>query len=439
MSLPEIMDTPGYFYAIGYALCASILVSLHRPRGFSAKRVLYHGLMVGLLALFMSVTRGAQGAAFIACIAAILADLYLSIYYVFRDGWITGFYTVKAFIFGEFAASLCWQVYYALALRFEWLAAWYGVAAVLAPTFAAIGLCLALVERPLCRHEAALEIGGRELATVLAAGLAVFVVSNVGYLDRGGIYSGSYARDVFMIRTLVDFSGVLLICGYHLQLIQLRLRYERDSLNALREMQYQSYRLSRESIELVNRKYHDLKHQITLLEARADSERARADLRQMRREIQAYEDQNRTGCEVLDAILTAKALRCRRQGIELKVIADGALLSFMEDMELSALFGNMLDNAIEAAERQADPERRLIRLYVDGEKGFLRIRIENYCDEKLRFVNGLPLTTRRDRDYHGFGMKSMQRTVNKYGGSMVAAQEDNRFRLRILIPMDGKG
>jgi len=104
-------------------------------------------------------------------------------------------------------------------------------------------------------------------------------------------------------------------------------------------------------------------------------------------------------------------------------------------MEISALFGNMLDNAIEAVEKLQDREKRLIRLYVDGERGFLRIRIENYCEERLRFRDGMPVTTKRDVRYHGFGMKSMQRTVAKYGGSMMASQKDNWFILSILIPM----
>ena len=427
--------TPGYFYAVGYALCASLLVSMHRPRGLTWRRVLYHALLLAILVAFMILTRGAFGAAFIACIAVILAALYASVYYVFRERLISGFYTVKAFILGEFSASLCWQIYYALALRFEWLRRWYGVGAALFAIYAAIGLALWALERPLCKHEAALEIGPRELVIVLLAGLAVFVGSNVGYLDRGGLYSGSRAGDVFMIRTLVDFSGVVLISSFHRQQIELKLRYERDSMNALLKLQYQAYKLSRENIELVNQKYHDLKHQIALLEARADTDRARDDLRRMRSEIQAYEAQNRTGCEVLDALLTGKALYCQRRGIELKVIADGALLSFMEDMELSALFGNMLDNAIESVEKLADPQKRLIRLCVDGDRGFLRIRIENYCEDRVRFVNGLPVTSKRDKNFHGFGMKSMLRTVNKYGGSLVCALEDSWFRLRILIPL----
>jgi sensor histidine kinase regulating citrate/malate metabolism len=163
--------------------------------------------------------------------------------------------------------------------------------------------------------------------------------------------------------------------------------------------------------------------------------RAKEYLDQMEQEIRIYEDQNKTGNRVLDVVLTAKSTHCRARDIEMKVIADGSLLDFMDDMEISALFGNMLDNAIENAEKQPDHEKRLISLYVTREKGFLLIRMQNYCDEKLKFKNGMPVTTKADHHLHGYGMKSMQKTVQKYNGSVVAAQENNWFVLRILIPL----
>ena len=155
----------------------------------------------------------------------------------------------------------------------------------------------------------------------------------------------------------------------------------------------------------------------------------------MEQEIRIYEAQNKTGNHVLDAVLTSKSLYCQKQGIELKFIVDGKQLGFMNDMEISALFGNMLDNAIESAEKQADPQKKLIKMYVTAEKQFLRIRIENYCEERIRFRNGMPITTKRDKHLHGFGMKSMQKTVEKYRGSVMASQEDNWFILKILIPL----
>ena len=84
-------------------------------------------------------------------------------------------------------------------------------------------------------------------------------------------------------------------------------------------------------------------------------------------------------------------------------------------------------------------EKRLIGLYVTQEKQFLRIRTENYCDEKLEFTNSLTVTTKADKHLHGYGMKSIRTIVEKYGGSAVASQKNNWFELKILIPVTERG
>ena len=185
---------------------------------------------------------------------------------------------------------------------------------------------------------------------------------------------------------------------------------------------------------LSNQKYHDLKHQINILKTQSYTGKSTSYLEKMEREIRVYETQNKTGNQILDAVLTNKAMICQNKEIELKFIVDGEALSFMDDMDVSALFGNMLDNAIESAEKQQEKQKRLIWLYVTREKQFVRIRTENYCDEKIHFKNGMPVTTKKDRRLHGYGMKSIKSTVEKYHGSVVAAQENNWFELKILLP-----
>ena len=273
---------------------------------------------------------------------------------------------------------------------------------------------------------------------VVIVAAAVFGMSNLSYLDQNGLFSGRFAMDIFIIRTLVDLSGMAVLYAYHIQVKEMQLRLEKDALRNIMEMQYKNYQLSRESIDVVNQKYHDLKHQINLLRSQADAGKSRDYLDKMEHEIKVYETQNKTGNRILDAVLTNKSMVCQKREIELKVIIEGQSLSFMDDMDISALFGNMLDNAIESVSRQKEKEKRLIWLYVSREKQFVRIRTENYCDEKIRFRNGMPVTTKKDKRLHGYGMKSICATVEKYGGSTVACQRDNWFELKILIPISGK-
>ena len=85
-------------------------------------------------------------------------------------------------------------------------------------------------------------------------------------------------------------------------------------------------------------------------------------------------------------------------------------------------------------EKISNPDKRLIHVSVNRQKGFLRIRVENCYEGDIRFVAGLP-STRKDARYHGYGMKSIRSVVEKYNGSMTVKAEDGWFELRLLFPV----
>ena len=107
----------------------------------------------------------------------------------------------------------------------------------------------------------------------------------------------------------------------------------------------------------------------------------------------------------------------------------------METMDICSIFGNALDNAIESVLKIDDKEKRLIHVTVSKQKAFLMICIENYFEDKLKFSNGQLETTKKDSNFHGYGIKSIRYTVNKYDGAVDIDSKDNWFNLRILIPL----
>ena len=434
MNTAEVLNTPGYYYAIAYALSVFVITCTNERKIGRWKLAVVSCAQFALLLFFMTVTDGVRQELFVPSMLLIVL-LLLGYIYICNDFSLreAGFYFVKAFINGEFAASLCWQIYYYLryvrGIQGE-LLKWVELILV----YAVIFTILALMELNLKKDLEELHITRRELLVVIIIAASVFAMSNLSFLDQNGLFSGTFVMDIFIIRTLVDLSGIAVLYAYHVQVKEIQIRFEKDTLHNIMEMQYKNYQLSKENIDMVNQKYHDLKHQINLLKTQAYVGKSTSYLEKMEREIRVYETQNKTGNQILDAVLTNKAMICQNKEIELKFIVDGGALSFMEDMDVSALFGNMLDNAIESAEKQQEKQKRLIWLYVTKEKQFVRIRTENYCDEKIRFKNGMPVTTKKDRRLHGYGMKSIKSTVEKYHGSVVAAQENNWFELKILLP-----
>ena len=169
------------------------------------------------------------------------------------------------------------------------------------------------------------------------------------------------------------------------------------------------YELSRANIEAINLKCHDLKHQIRKL---------------------------RNG----GAAVSGEALD-EREHITLSTIADGAALSFMPAADLYSLFGNALDNAIEAVSALADRGHRSISLTVRERAGVVVMHVENYYQGALRFRNGLPETTKhgangmRDTMNHGYGTRSMRLIAERYGGTLECRAKDGVFHLNVLIPL----
>jgi sensor histidine kinase regulating citrate/malate metabolism len=116
-------------------------------------------------------------------------------------------------------------------------------------------------------------------------------------------------------------------------------------------------------------------------------------------------------------------------------VADGKLLDFMDVMDICTVFGNALDNAIECAEKIPENEKRLIYVSVFSQKSFVVVRFENYYEGDLLFEGGLPATTKGDRNFHGYGIKSIKHVAEKYGGTVAIKTEKNWFELRIIIPL----
>ena len=112
-----------------------------------------------------------------------------------------------------------------------------------------------------------------------------------------------------------------------------------------------------------------------------------------------------------------------------------ALVSLAIGTLLGAAFLEILPHAIESTDKITDPERRLIHLSVARQKGFAAIRIENCFDGELKFEKGLPVTTKKDVLYHGFGVKSIQNAAAKYGGTATITTREGWFELRVLIPL----
>ena len=429
-------NTPGAYYAIAYWINCWILV-LNGPRKRKWLQTIAGMIVFGIVQVtLMSITHGMSQYLFIPNMILFFLIMCAAIYYECEyDIKTTLYFAARAFIGGEFIASLEWQIFY-YALKFFDVQANIVVNVLLVMIVdGSLFVVLNRIERKNRMLNENIQITWRELFSATIITLAIFTVSNLSFLISDPELNNRFLEELFIIRSLVDLGGVAILYAYHTQLGELNMRYEVEHLQAMLDMQHNNYEALEQGIALVNQKYHDLKYQIAVLKAEANGEKSLAYLNQMEQEIKSFEAQNKTGNKVLDTILTGKSLLCQKNWIELTSVVDGAALDFMDEMDISTLFGNILDNAIESVSKIEKKERRLIHLAVTKQKGFLRIRVENCYEENLTFENGLPVTTKKDKRHHGFGLKSIKSTVKKYDGSTTIRAENGWFEVRILIPL----
>lgn len=214
-----------------------------------------------------------------------------------------------------------------------------------------------------------------------------------------------------------------------------KLRRDQQILEQVVRVMGEQQKLSKESVEIINRKCHDIKHQLHALVSMEDSgERARY-MEEIRQAISIYDAVYQTGNAALDFVLREKHLLCQEYRIQFSCMADGKALDFLDTLDIYALFGNALDNAIESVMKEKNLEKRLINMQVVRRARILHIHMDNYCKEPVVFEDGLPVTSKEDKACHGFGVRSIRHIAEKYDGNAVLKNQDQRFILDILIPV----
>jgi hypothetical protein len=219
---------------------------------------------------------------------------------------------------------------------------------------------------------------------------------------------------------------------------QLTLQHDLDVQQQLFLMNQNQYDTMAENVELINRKCHDLKHQLEALRRMPEEQRDES-LRSLEDSVLVYDSIVETGNKMLDTVLTEKSLQCKARGIPFTCVADGSCLDFLEPMDLYSIFGNALDNALEGVSRLQDPELRTLSLLVMQKTGMVVVQVENPYEGELELRDGLPKTVKQNEPgYHGYGLKSIRDTVEKYGGYLTVETEGQVFLLRLLFPDGNK-
>jgi hypothetical protein len=363
--------------------------------------------------------------------------MYLFMYLICDDTkLVIGYYCARAFLLAELAASLEWQ-----------LASYTAVIKpapviqilILVVVYSLVFVWAYHMEKGIVRGFFQLEINVHEFLASVIIAAAVFAFSNLSFIFSNTPFTTQITADVFYVRTLVDLAGIMILYVYQSRICELLAEKELSNIHSMLKAQYDKYRNYQTTFDVINMKYHDLKHQIAGLRAEMTEGERQKWIDSLEQELESYSPELETGNSVLDTLIAGKMMNCQVHDIKVTCVADGNILDFMHVADICTIFGNALDNAIENVTLIEDPEKRLIHITVSPKKNFVLIQINNYCESQIMMKNGYPVTTKADKDNHGFGLKSIRYTVEKYHGTVKFEVNKNWFELNILIPQGGIG
>lgn len=189
------------------------------------------------------------------------------------------------------------------------------------------------------------------------------------------------------------------------------------------------------NMDVINMKCHDLKHILSRIEDKLTDE----EITVLQEAIQFYDANIKTGNEVLDVVLCEKAMLCQKNGIHFSCMMDGKKLTFLTPVQTYTLFGNIIDNAVEAVRKISEPEDKVISLVCQQSGGYLEIEESNYFSGELLLDGDLPATVKEDSARHGFGIKSIKYIAEQYGGQIAVKVEENMFFLTVRFPIADLG
>lgn len=178
---------------------------------------------------------------------------------------------------------------------------------------------------------------------------------------------------------------------------------------------------------------HDIKNHILALNGlckNGNMEAIRNYLRDMSQDFLAISEQNWTGNEMLDIILTQKKTEAEREDISFEI---NSVLMFklpLSDKELVSVFGNLLDNAIEACQSMKKG-KRFIKIQIEQKYHLINICIENSIERVPVIKNGEIESTKTDGKAHGYGLKNVKRVVDKYEGAILLQADEEKFKASI--------
>lgn len=329
------------------------------------------------------------------------------------------FYEVAVYLW-EFIASVVWAILYSekclMPEMVEYLPVVWSVRLLI------IGLAVLIGRGEYNASKAFRLAGGIAIVTLFA--VITVTGQNLVVLDTEVISSGMMWAVILVFAVLI----YKITCQYEMEKTVARLQTEQKEL-----LQKDYQNLNR--IYTANaRLYHDLHNHLEIIRSGIRQGRTEDALRyldELQEPIRNITGTVWTGDEAIDYLLNSKLSVMKQEGIATGVNIEFPPNTNIRSVDLTAVIGNLLDNALEAV--KACEEKRFINLTIRRINHMLIIKVENSYAKEIVLKNGIPETTKEDKVHHGWGLKSVRAAAEQYDGTLETSIQENQFRAVVTM------
>lgn len=272
--------------------------------------------------------------------------------------------------------------------------------------------------------------------------LMILPLGYVLFMRNGLVRRNSLTFDPRSVQAIFLLLGGAAFVAVLAQLFYLSAKTQSAELALLRQAAHENYLLARQSKQMdeeVRRMYHDLKHQLTALQGTQDEQRKHEMVASMLHRISSYEQIVFSGSELLDALLARRVRAAQEQGVQVELLLEECSYDFIEDADLCAIFGNAVDNAVEAVLRLPPEMPHTVTLKSAVMQGVWVLKVVNPYDPACLQRSGDSFITSKPHPAgHGIGLRSIRYCCERYGGRVEIRTDPPLFTLRVMIPVTGE-
>lgn len=307
------------------------------------------------------------------------------------------------------------------------------------------GVWVVLLNRKKYEHVKGIRFAG----LFLPPAVSMFIIFSLIYI--GDIFVQLYGTFLIILDIcFLVFMNLYIWYLFSYQSKNKKLKIELELQKKQSEMQYQYYEKVEQKVQSSRKMVHDMRNHLQAIEALQEQDRvqAKAYVRDMHQMLDNIGIVNFTNHRMLNIILNDKVEEAEKNRIRMEVQIGEIHLEHIKDMDMTTIFANLLDNALEAA-GQAEKER-MIQVRADAFHEFTVVRIRNSmrgADTRLQKnreedtrknmqnIGALELGGKKGGKSHmGVGLENVRCTLDKYGGGIMAEAVDDEFVVNITIP-----